>query len=105
MVGEMRDTTTIEVVLSAAEVGPLLLSTLHTTTAPTAIDRLINAFPPHHKSQILTQRVGNLQGVIAQRLITRANEKRCVPAVEIMVATPIRESLRLLKSSPRRQGG
>ncbi len=88
MVGEMRDLTTIEAVLSAAEVGHLVLSTLHTTTAPAAIDRLINAFPPHHKPQIVTQLVGNLQGVIAQRLIPRADGKGRIPAVEIMVATP-----------------
>jgi twitching motility protein PilT len=88
MVGEMRDVEAMEATLTAAEVGHLVMSTLHTTSAPAAIDRIINAVPPHHKPQVTTQLASSLAGVIAQRLVNRADGSGRIAAVEIMTGSP-----------------
>jgi len=88
MVGEMRDLDAMEATLAAAEVGHLVMSTLHTTTAPAAVDRIINAFPPHHKPKIVTQLANSLAGIIAQRLVNRSDGSGRIAAVEIMTGSP-----------------
>lgn len=88
MLGEMRDVETISVALSAAEMGHLILSTMHTTSASATIERLVNAFPPHERSQIRSQLASVLTGVVSQRLLRRGNGPGRVPAVEIMINTP-----------------
>ena len=83
----MRDLETIATALTAAETGHLVLATLHTPSAPQAIDRVIDVFPPHQQDQIRTQLSTTLQGVLYQTLIPRADGGGRVPAVEIMIAT------------------
>lgn len=96
LLGEMRDFETIRTVITAAETGQLVLSTLHTIGAAKTIDRIIDVFPPNQQQQIRVQLSMVLQAVISQQLIP-TKEGRLVPAFEIMVATPairtmIRES-------------
>jgi twitching motility protein PilT len=87
LVGEMRDLETIATALTAAETGHLVLATLHTPSAPGAIDRIIDVFPPHQQNQIRAQLSTTLQGVLYQTLIPRVGGNGRVPAVEVMIAT------------------
>jgi twitching motility protein PilT len=86
LVGEMRDHETIEIGLTAAETGHLVLATLHTTDCTETITRLITAFPPHQQAQIRLMTSGLLSGVISQRLVPTKDGGR-VAAVEAMVST------------------
>ncbi len=87
LVGEMRDLETISTAITAAETGHLVLSTLHTPNAPQAIDRMIDAFPPHQQEQIRLQLSLVLEGVLSQILLRRAMGRGRVAAVEIMIGT------------------
>lgn len=87
MVGEMRDLETISATLTAAETGHLVLTTLHTPSAPEAIDRIVDVFPSDQQAQIRTQLAMTLAGVIAQRLVLRADGMGRLPACEVMVGT------------------
>src|SRR5581483_8336529 len=87
LVGEMRDEETIETALHAAETGHLVMSTLHTLDAVETVNRIIGMFPPHQQSQIRLALASVLKGVVSQRLVTRADGKGMVPAVEILVQT------------------
>ena len=96
LLGEMRDFETIRTVITAAETGQLVLSTLHTLGAAKTIDRIIDVFPPAQQQQIRVQLSMVLQAVVSQQLIPTVDGK-LAPAFEIMVATPairtmIRES-------------
>lgn len=84
MVGEMRDLETISAALTAAETGHLVLSTLHTATAPETIERIIDVFPAHQQQQVLNQLSSILRAVIAQQLLPHINGGR-VAAREIMI--------------------
>ncbi len=86
LVGEMRDLETMEACLTAAETGHLVLSTLHTNSAPTTIDRIIDSFPTHQLGQIRMQLSLALEGVLSQILLPRIDHEGRVPAVEVMVA-------------------
>ncbi len=88
LVGEMRDYTTIETAITAAETGHLVLATLHTNSASETIDRIIDVFPPHQQSQIRTQLSVTLEAVLCQALIPRRDGMGRVCAMEIMLATP-----------------
>ena len=88
MIGEMRDVETMGVAMAAAEVGHLVFSTLHTTSAANTVERIISAFPPHERTQVQIQLATSLQGVISQKLINRADGRGRVPAVEVMIASP-----------------
>lgn len=88
MVGEMRDVETMAVALGAAEMGHLILSSIHTTSAAGTVERIVNAFQPHERAQVRSQLANVLTGVISQRLLKRANGPGRVPAVEIMINTP-----------------
>jgi twitching motility protein PilT len=88
LVGEMRDTETIAIAVTAAETGHLVLSTLHTIGAANTIDRIIDVFPPHQQQQIRVQLSTVIQGVISQQLIPRKDKPGRAAAIEIMVATP-----------------
>jgi twitching motility protein PilT len=88
LVGEMRDLETIEVALTAAETGHLVMATLHTQDAAQTIDRVIDVFPPHQQQQVRVQLAGALQGVVCQQLIRTADGKGRVVATEVLVATP-----------------
>ena len=87
LVGEMRDYETISTVILAAETGHLVMSTLHTLDATETINRIISVFPPYQQKQTRLQLAAVLKGIIAQRLIPRADGKGRVPAVEVCIAT------------------
>jgi twitching motility protein PilT len=87
MLGELRDHETMEIALTAAETGHLVMSTLHTVDAADAVNRMVTAFPPHQRDQARYQFANLFKGVIAQRLVPRADGDGRVPAVEVMVST------------------
>lgn len=87
LVGEMRDRETIALALEAAETGHLVLSTLHTASAPKAIDRIIEVFPSDEQSQIRVGLSESLQAVLAQTLFRHAGGQGRIPALEIMLGT------------------
>jgi twitching motility protein PilT len=93
LVGEMRDLETISTVITAAETGHLVLSTLHTPDAPQTIDRLIDIFPPYQQKQVMTQLAGCLQGVVCQQLLPRKDGNGRIVACEIMTGTSAVRSL------------
>jgi twitching motility protein PilT len=84
----MRDLETIEMAITAAETGHLVLTTLHTLDAPQTVDRIVDLFYSHQQQQIRTQLGGCLRAVIAQQLLPRASGSGLVPALEIMLAAP-----------------
>lgn len=85
LVGEMRDLETISLALTAAEMGILVLATLHTNGAAAAIDRVINAFPPGDGPYIRTMVSTSLCGVLSQQLLKTADSKGRVAAVEVLI--------------------
>lgn len=94
LVGEMRDRETIDIALTAAETGNLVLSTLHTLDAVETIMRIVSQYPPHQHLQIRLQLAGVLKAVISQRLLPRADGQGVVPAAEVLVSTArIRECI------------
>jgi len=86
LVGEMRDLETIQLALTAAETGHLVLSTLHTSSAVKTIDRIIDVFPSGQKSQIRSMLSESLLAVIAQKLLPNKQKNGRIPASEIMIA-------------------
>jgi twitching motility protein PilT len=88
MVGEMRDLETISLAITAAETGHLVLGTLHTGNASRTLDRLLDVFPPDQQEQIRIMVSESLRGVISQQLISRADGKGRVLALEILTNTP-----------------
>lgn len=84
LVGEMRDLETIEIALTAAETGHLVVSTLHTLDATETINRIVSVFPPHQQRMVRLQLGAVLRGVISQRLVPRADGKGRVAALEIL---------------------
>ena len=89
LVGEMRDLETIETALVAAETGHLVFSTLHTLDASETLTRIISAFPPYQQKSIRIQLAGLLKAVVSQRLMKSAKGNSRVPAVEVMISTPL----------------
>ena len=87
-VGELRDRETVAIALHSAETGHLVLSTLHATNATSAIERLLNFFPPDGREATLMQLSLLLRAIIAQRLVPRPDWKGRVAALEIMLNTP-----------------
>lgn len=87
MVGEMRDLETIEIAMTAAETGHLVLSTLHTIDAAETVNRIVSVFPPYQQKQIRIQLAGVIKAIISQRLMPTKDGKGRVPAVEVMVST------------------
>lgn len=88
LVGEMRDLETMALALTAAETGHLVLATVHTNSAASAPERIIDVFPAHQQRQIALQLANTLIAVIYQRLVPKANGIGFTPIVEIMVGTP-----------------
>jgi len=86
LVGEMRDPETMQAALTVAETGHLVLATLHTNSAAQSIDRIVDSFPDHQRSQIRVQLAATLKGIISQRLIPRITGGR-IPAVEILLGS------------------
>ena len=87
LLGEMRDYETIQVVMTAAETGHLVFSTLHTIGAANTIERIIDVFPPNQQRQIMIQLASVLQAVISQQLIPTM-DGTLIPVFEIMEVTP-----------------
>jgi twitching motility protein PilT len=87
LVGEMRDLETIQLALTAAETGHLVFATLHTSSSPKTIDRIIDAFPSGDKAMVRSMLSESLRAVICQTLLKKVGGGR-IAAHEIMVATP-----------------
>ncbi len=88
LIGEMRDVETMNVALAASETGHLVFSTVHTTSAPETMERIINMFPPHDKPQICLRLAKTLKATISQKLIARCDTDGRIAAVEIMIGNP-----------------
>jgi twitching motility protein PilT len=86
LVGEMRDLETIQLALTAAETGHLVFGTLHTSSAPKTVDRVIDVFPPNQQAQIRAQFAESIEAVITQTLLKKKGGGR-VAALEIMTGT------------------
>ena len=84
LVGEMRDRETVALALTAAETGHLVLSTLHSGSAPMAIDRIVDIFPEHQQGQIRQQVAGSLRAVLTQQLLPGARPGTRYPAIELL---------------------
>jgi len=87
LIGEMRDPETISLALTAAETGHLVFASLHSRTAPSAVERIIDTYPPERQRQIRVQLADALRAVIAQRLIPTTDGTARVPAVELLRVT------------------
>jgi twitching motility protein PilT len=85
LVGEMRDQETIGIALTAAETGHLVFATLHTQSAPSTIDRIIDVFPAEQQDQIRMQLALSLEGVVTQTLLKTSDEQGRVPALEVLI--------------------
>jgi len=93
LVGEMRDLETIGLALTAAETGHLVFGTLHTSGAPSTINRIIDVFPPEQQEQIRAQISTSLKMVVTQRLLKTKDGQGRVGAFEIMKCTPAIQNL------------
>ena len=88
MVGEMRDPETMQTVLTAAETGHLVFSTLHTNSAAQTIDRILDTIPPTQQNQVRSQLALVLKGVVSMKLLERRDGSGRVAALEVMKASP-----------------
>jgi twitching motility protein PilT len=87
LVGEMRDLETVAIAIETAETGHLVFGTLHTTTAASTVDRIIDQFPTDRQSQIRVMLSESLKGVISQTLLRKKNGGR-IAALEVLIVTP-----------------
>jgi twitching motility protein PilT len=87
MIGEMRDTETIDIALKAAETGHLVISTAHTTDTAKTVQRLLAVFSPSEQAMMRMRLAESLRAVVSQRLLPRLDGKGVMPAVEVLVAT------------------
>ena len=88
LVGEMRDLETISIAVTAAEMGILVMGTLHTNGAAQTVDRIINSFPADKQSHIRTMISTSLRGVVSQQLLPTCHKPGRAAALEIMINTP-----------------
>jgi twitching motility protein PilT len=88
LVGELRDLETMSIAVTAAEMGILVMATLHTNGAAATVDRLVNAFPSDKQPHVRTMLSTSLRGVVSQQLIPKADKKGRVAALEILINTP-----------------
>jgi twitching motility protein PilT len=93
LVGELRDLETISTAITAAEMGILVMATLHTNGAAATVDRIVNAFPADKQSHVRTMLSTSLRGVVSQQLISRKGEPGRVAALEVLVNTPAAANL------------
>ncbi len=93
LVGEIRDHETAQLVLTIAETGHLVFSTLHTMSAPETISRIIDIFPSEQQNQIRTQLAGVLRAVISQRLMPREGAKGRIAGIELLYNSPAVSSI------------
>ena len=88
LVGELRDLETMSIAVTAAEMGILVMGTLHTNGAAATVDRIVNAFPSDKQGHVRTMLSTSLRGVISQQLIPRTHRRGRVAALEILINTP-----------------
>jgi twitching motility protein PilT len=99
LVGEMRDLETISLAIEAASTGHLVFGTLHTSSAPKTIDRIIEVFPSTEQAQIRSTLADGIRAIIAQVLFKRVDKVGRVPALEILIAVPaVRNLIREAKT-------
>jgi twitching motility protein PilT len=84
----LRDLETMSIAVTAAEMGILVMGTLHTNGAAATVDRMVNAFPADKQSHVRTMLSTSLRGVVSQQLLQRADKQGRVAALEILVNTP-----------------
>jgi twitching motility protein PilU len=89
LIGEVRDRETMEHAIAFAETGHLVMCTLHANSTNQALDRVINFFPEDRRQQLLMDLSLNLRGMVSQRLVAMKDRKGRVPAVEIMLNSPL----------------
>jgi twitching motility protein PilT len=87
-IGEMRDAETMDVAMTAAEIGHLVITTLHTVSAPATVGRIINSFPQHLQRQVSSQLASSLLCITSQRLAHHCSGKGRVAAVEVLTNSP-----------------
>jgi twitching motility protein PilT len=109
LIGELRDAETIAHALTAAETGHLVLASLHSSGAASAVERIVDAFPPERHDQLRGQLAESLRAIIAQRLLPRARGGGRIPAVEVLrvnhaIASLIREGKGAQLSSAMQSG-
>jgi twitching motility protein PilT len=88
LVGELRDLETMSIAVTAAEMGILVMGTLHTNGAAQTVDRMVNVFPADKQSHVRTMLSTSLRGVVSQQLLQRSDKRGRVAALEILVNTP-----------------
>jgi twitching motility protein PilT len=93
LVGELRDLETMSIAVTAAEMGILVMGTLHTNGAAQTVDRMVNVFPSDKQSHVRTMLSTSLRGVISQQLLQKADKSGRVAALEILVNTPAAANL------------
>ena len=93
LLGEVRDRETMEYAIAYAETGHLCLTTLHANNANQALDRIINFFPEERRDQLLMDLSLNLKSIVSQRLVRRKKKKGRLPAIEILLNTPMMADL------------
>ncbi len=93
LVGELRDLETMSIAVTAAEMGILVMGTLHTNGAAQTVDRMVNVFPSDKQSHVRTMLSTSLRGVVSQQLLQRADKQGRVAALEILVNTPAASNL------------
>src|SRR5215471_13440084 len=93
LVGELRDLETMSIAVTAAEMGILVMGTLHTNGAAQTVDRIINVFPSDKQSHVRTMLSTSLRGVVSQQLLQKATKDGRVAALEILVNTPAAQNL------------
>jgi twitching motility protein PilT len=85
LVGEMRHEETVRTALEAAETGHLVLTTLHTNTAPETVNRILSFFQPHEREQVRKTLSDSLRGVVCQRLVPNLEKTKRLPVIEVLV--------------------
>ncbi len=93
LVGELRDLETMSIAVTAAEMGILVMGTLHTNGAAQTVDRMVNVFPSDKQSHVRTMLSTSLRGVVSQQLLQKADKSGRVAALEILVNTPASANL------------
>ena len=88
LIGELRDLETMSIAVTAAEMGILVMGTLHTNGAAATVDRLVNAFPADKQPHVRTMLSTSLRGVVSQQLIPKSDKQGRVAALEILINTP-----------------
>jgi twitching motility protein PilU len=89
LLGEIRDKESMEYALTFAETGHLCISTIHANSANQALDRIVNFFPDERRTQLFMDLSMNLRGILSQRLVRRSDGDGRIPAVEILLNTPL----------------